>query len=87
MKSMGGNRRKKFYSKIWGSVVSGESGGRCYGCRFDEIEKEGDRGREVLHVVKTRTISKWQLNTYNNFVNLQTEDFSVGRRRSKIYTL
>ena len=87
MKSIGGNRRKKFYCKIWGSVVSGEKGGRRYGCRFDEIQKEVDRGREVLHVVKTRTISKWQLNTYDNFVNLRTEDFCVGRRRSKIYTL
>ena len=38
-------------------------------------------------MVKTRTIRKWELNTCDNFVNLGAEDFFVGRRRSKIYTM
>ena len=41
--------------------------------------------KKVLHVVKTRTIRKWELNTCHNFANLRTEDFFVGRCRSEIY--
>ena len=62
----------------------GVGGGRS---DFTKFKLEVGRGKEVLHVVKTRTIRKWQLNTYDNFVNLRTKDFSVGRGRSKIYTL
>ena len=42
---------------------------------------------EVLRVVKTKTIVKWELNTCNRFVILGAEDFFVGQRRSKIYTM
>ena len=42
---------------------------------------------EVLHVVKTRSIRKWELNVCNNFVNLRTEDLIVSRCRSKIHTM
>ena len=43
--------------------------------------------RKVLHVVKTRTIRKWELNTCVNFVNLTAKDLFVGRCRSNIYTM
>ena len=42
---------------------------------------------EVLDVVKTWTIKKWKLNTCDKFFNLGTEDFFVGRRLSKVYTM
>ena len=41
--------------------------------------------RKKVHVVKTSTIRKWELNTCNNFANRRTEDFFVGRCRSEIY--
>ena len=43
--------------------------------------------RNVLHVVKIRTISKWELITCNNFVNLTIKDFFVDECRSNIYTM
>ena len=43
--------------------------------------------REVLHVTKTQTIRKWELDISDDFINLRTEDFFVGRCRSNIYTL
>ena len=42
---------------------------------------------EVLHEIKRRTIRKWELNTCDNFLNFRTEDFFVGRCRSKISTM
>ena len=54
--------------------------------QFHEIQI-GGWPMEVLHMVKTRTIRKWKLNTCDNFVNLGTKNFFVGRHRSKIYTM
>ena len=54
--------------------------------KFHEIQA-GGWPRGILHVVKERTIRKWELNTCGNFVNLRTEDFFVDRCRSKIYKL
>ena len=34
---------------------------------------------EVLHVVKTRDVRKWELNTCDKFVNLRAEVLFVGR--------
>ena len=45
--------------------------------QFQEIQT-GGWPREVLHMVKARTIKKWQLNTCDNFVNLGAQDFFVG---------
>ena len=36
---------------------------------------------------KDKNIRKWKLNTCDNFVNLGTKNFFVGRHRSKIYTM
>ena len=33
----------------------------------------------MLHVTKTKTVRKWELNTTDNFMNLRTEDFFVGK--------
>ena len=33
----------------------------------------------MLHVTKTKTVRKWELNTTDNFMNLRTEDFFVGQ--------
>ena len=44
--------------------------------KFYEIQTGGWQ-REILHVVKRRTIRKWELNTCGNFVNLRTEKYIV----------
>ena len=41
----------------------------------------------VLHVAKTKTIRKWELNTSHNFMNLKTEDFFVGRCHRNKYAM
>ena len=45
--------------------------------QFYEIEIRG-WPREVFHVNKTRTITIWELNTCDNFVNVTMEDIFVG---------
>ena len=54
--------------------------------QFCEIQT-GGWSREVFHVIKKKTIRKWELNTSDLFMNLRTESFFVGRCRSNIYTL
>ena len=46
--------------------------------QFYEIQSGGWL-KEVLHVTKTKTVRKWELNTSNNFMNLRAEDAFVGR--------
>ena len=43
-----------------------------------EIQVRGWPG-EVLHVTKTKTVRKWELNTSQEFMNLRAEDFFVGQ--------
>ena len=54
--------------------------------QFREIQPAGWL-REVLYVVKTRTIRKWELSACDKFVNLRKEDFFVSRRHSILYTM
>ena len=50
---------------------------RINSTHFHKIQTRGWL-REHLHMVKTRTTRKWELNTGDNFVNLGIEDFFVG---------
>ena len=45
--------------------------------QFYEIQT-GGWPREVLHVAKTKTIRRWELNTSDNLMNLRPEDFLWG---------
>ena len=54
--------------------------------QFYEIQI-GGWPREVLHVVKTRTIRKLDLNICDKFVNLKTENFFVSLCFGNIYTM
>ena len=45
--------------------------------QFYEMQTGGWR-RELLYVVKTVTITKWELNTCNDFMNFRLDDFFVG---------
>ena len=72
--------------KVW--VRSGDLLPKIIGSSSELYEiQTGGWPKEVLHVVKTKTIQKWELNTCNNFVNLRTEGFFVGRSRSNIYLM
>ena len=54
--------------------------------KFYEIQT-GGWPREILHVVKRRTIRKWELSNCGNFVNLRIKNFFVNQCRSKRYTM
>ena len=51
--------------------------------QFQKIQNRRLADGKVSH----GTIRKWELNTCHDFVSLGTEDFFVGRIRSKIYTM
>ena len=38
-------------------------------------------------MTKTKTITRWELNASDNFLNLRAKDFFVGRCRNNIYNV
>ena len=52
-----------------------------------KIQTGGWPREVVLHVTKTKTITKWELNTSDDFMNLRTNYLFVGACRSNISTL
>ena len=65
---------------MWGSVR-----GACFRGLLSKTLRSWSR--EVLHVAKTKTIRRWELNTSDICMNLRAEDFFVGRCRNNIYTM
>ena len=63
-------KARMYFRELLTKILRGSS-------QFCEIQTGGWPG-EVLHVAKTKTIRRWELNTSDNLMNLRPEDFLWG---------